>query len=143
MNLESINRDLRAGATRSLALLGTLAAGDAVWLAVRVNRPATPSQWVAVGASVVLGTVLVALTWSALRNLGTRLTEEGLTIQGPGKRMTLRWSDVVRVRCESYRIILERIGAPPATISLWHVRDPDEVHRAIRDLVPNRALQRT
>jgi hypothetical protein len=143
MNLESVNRNMRAGAIRSLVVLGAIAAGNTAWLALRVNRPATPLSWAAIGVSMLLGTVLVVLTWSALRSLGTRLTEEGLTVLGLGQPMTLRWTDVVRVRCNSHSIILQRIGAPPAVISLWHVSEPDEVHRAIRGLVPNRALQRT
>lgn len=143
MNLESVNRNLRAGAIRSLVVLGTFAAGNAVWMALQMNRPATPSHWAAVGVSVVFSSLLIALTWSALRNLSTRLTEEGLTVSGPGQPLTLRWADVVRVRSDSHRIILERIGAPGTVISLWHVSDADEVHRAIRGLVPNRALQRT
>lgn len=143
MNLESVNRNLRAGAIRSLVVLGAFAAGNAIWMALQLNRPATPPHWVAVGVSIAFGTLLIALTWSALRNLGTRLTEEGLTVSGPGQPMTLRWADVVRVRSDSHRIMLDRIGAPGTVISLWHVSDPDEVHRAIRSLVPNRALQRT
>lgn len=143
MSLESVNRNLRAGALRSVVVLGAFAAGNVVWMALQINRPASPSHWLAVGVSVVLGTLLTALTWSALRNLGTRLTEEGLTVSGPGQPMTLRWAEVVRVRCDSHRILLERIGAPGTVISLWHVSDADEVHRAIRYLVPNRALQRT
>jgi hypothetical protein len=143
MNLESVNRSLRAGAIRSLLVLGAFATGNVAFMALRLNRPETPSHWAAVGVSILLGTGLIALTWSALRNLGTRLTEEGLTVQGLGQPVALRWSDVVRVRCDSHHIILERIGAPPAVISLWHVSEPDEVHRAIRSLVPNRALQRT
>jgi hypothetical protein len=143
MNLESVNGNLRAGAIRSLLLLGAMVAGNAVFMAFRMNRPPSPSHWIAVGASVLLGTVLIALTWSALRNLGTRLTEEGLTVRGPGRPMTVRWADVVRVRCDAHHVILDRIGAPSAAISLWHVSEPDEVHRVIRNLVPNRALQRT
>jgi hypothetical protein len=142
MNLESVNQNLRSGAIRSLLLLGAMAAGNAVFVAFRMNRPPSPSHWVAVGASVLLGTVLIALTWSALRNLGTRLTEEGLTVQGPGRPMTLRWADVVRVRGDAHHIVLDRIGAPVAVISLWHVSDPDEVQRVIRALVPTRALHR-
>lgn len=143
MNLESVNRNLRAGAVRSLVVLGAFAAGNAVWMGLQLNRPATPSHWAAVGVSIAFGTLLIALTWSALRNLGTRLTEEGLRVSGPGQPMTLLWADVVRVRSDSHRLILERIGTPGVVISLWHVSDPDEVHRAIRSLVPNRALQRT
>jgi hypothetical protein len=142
MNLELVNRNLRAGAIRSLVVLGGIAAGNTAWLALRFNRPASPSDWAAIGVSVLLGTVLIALTWSALRSLGTRLTEEGVTVQGLGQPMTLRWTEVVRVRCDFHSIILQRIGAPPVVISLWHVSEPDEVHRAIRSLVPNRALQR-
>jgi hypothetical protein len=113
-------------------------------MALRINQqPRSPEHWVAVGISTLLGTVLIALTWGALRNLGTRITQEGLTVRGPGRSLSLRWADVVRVRSEAHRIILERIGAPPAVISLWHVSDPDDVHSAIRNLVPNRALQRT
>jgi hypothetical protein len=143
MSLESANRQLRAGAIRSLVVLGGFAAGNAIWLALQMNRPSSPSHWATVGVSVAFGTLLIGLTWSALRNLGTRLTEEGLTTQWPGQPVTLPWADVARVRCNSHRILLERIGAPPAVISLWHVSEPDEVHRAIRSLVPNRALQRT
>ncbi len=144
MNLESVNRNLRSGAIRSLVVLGAITAGNAAWMALRINQqPRSPEHWVTVAISMLLGTALIALTWSALRNLGTRLTEEGLTVHGPGRPLSLRWVEVVRVRCDSHRIVLERIGAPPAVISLWHVSEPDEVHRAIRSLVPNRALQRT
>ena len=144
MNLDSVNRNLRSGGIRSLLVLGAAAAGNLAWMALRLNgQPAAPIHWTLVGVSTLVGTVLIAQTWSALRNLGTRFTEQGLMVSGPGQPLSIRWADVVRVRCDSHRIILERIGAPAAVISLWHVSEPDELHRAIRNLVPNRALQRT
>jgi hypothetical protein len=143
MNLNSVNRNVRAGAIRSLVILGAFAAGNAIWMVLQMNRPATPSHWAAVGVSIIFGTLLIALTWSALRNLGTQFTEEGVVVSGPGQPVTLRWTEIVRIRCDSHRIILDRIGAPPTVISLWHVREADEVLRAIRSLVPNRALQRS
>jgi hypothetical protein len=63
-------------------------------------------------------------------------------VNGPGQPASLRWEEVVRVRSDSWRIILERTGAPATVISLWYVSESDEVHHAIRNLVPNRALQR-
>jgi hypothetical protein len=144
MNLNSVNQNLRSGGIRSLLVLGAAAAGNVAWMALRLNgQPPSAIHWTLVGASTLVGTVLIAQTWSALRNLGTRFTEEGLMVAGPGQPLSIRWADVVRVRCDSHRIILERIGAPAAVISLWHVSEPDELHRAIRELVPNRALQRT
>jgi hypothetical protein len=144
MNLDSVNRNLRSGGIRSLLVLGTAAAGNAVWMALRLNQPAaSPSHWAWVGVSTLVGTVLIGQTWSALRNLGIRLTEEGIVVHGPGQPLSLRWSEVARLRCDSGRIILERTGAPPLAISLWHVREPDELHQVIRTLVPNRALRRT
>jgi hypothetical protein len=38
MNLESVNRNLRAGAVRSLVILGAFAVGNAIWMALQVNR---------------------------------------------------------------------------------------------------------
>jgi hypothetical protein len=97
-----------------------------------------PRYWSArsaTGASVIR--VFVAGTRPAL------LRRLVLTVSGPGQPMSPRWAGVVRVQCDSHRIILERIGSPGTVISLWHVSDSDKVHRAIRHLVPNRALQRT
>jgi hypothetical protein len=63
-------------------------------------------------------------------------------VDGLTETMAIRWSDVVRLRREPGRIVLERIGGPATVISLWYVSRPEEVHAAIRNLVPNRALQR-
>jgi len=142
MTLEPVNQNLRSGGIRSLVVLGAVTAGNALVMADRMSRPDTPSHWVWVGISTLLGTVLIALTWTALRNLQTRFTEEGVVVTGPGTPTTLRWADVVRVRADSWRIILERVGGAPVVISLLHVRQPDELHHALRTLVPNRALQR-
>jgi hypothetical protein len=143
MNLEQVNQNLRTGGIRSLVLLSTLTAANAILMAQRLSNPETPSHWAWVGLSTLLGTVVIALTWSALRGLQTHLTDEGLIVNGPGQPASVPWKEVVRVRSDAWRIILERTGAPAAVISLWYVSRPDDLHHAIRTLVPNRALQQS
>ena len=142
MNLDRVNQNLRTGGIRSLILLGALTAVNAMMMVLRLTHPETSWLWGWVGFSTLLATVVIALTWSALRGLQTRLTDEGLTVNGPGQPASLRWEEVVRVRSDTWGITLERAGAPATVISLWYVCEPDEVHYAIRNLVPNRALQR-
>jgi hypothetical protein len=141
-SMDPINQNLRAGAVRALAVLGTAAAIHALVVATYINRLEPPGRWIWLGASILVGTALIAATWGALRTLKTRLTEEGLVVDGLTETMAVRWADVVRLRREHGRIVLERIGAPAAVISLWYVSQPDELHATIRNLVPNRALQR-
>ena len=141
-NLEPINQNLRAGAARALGVLGAMAAVHAIVLAHYLDRLEPPSRWAWLGASILLGTSLIAATWAALRTLKTRFTEEGIVVDGLTESMKVRWADVVRLRREPGRIVLERIGAPAMIIQLWCVSRPDELHAALRTLVPNRALQR-
>jgi hypothetical protein len=141
-SVDLVNQDLRAGATRALALLGTLAALHAAAVALYLPQLEAPARWSALGASLVLATMVIVGTWGALRTLRTRLTEEGLVVEGLSETTSIRWSDVVRLRRDSGRIMLERIGAPALVIPLWFVCRPDELHSALRGLVPNRALQR-
>ena len=140
-SLDLVNQDLRAGAIRALALLGTLAALHAAAVALYVPRLEPPTRWSALGASLCLGTMVIVGTWGALRTLRTRLTEEGVVVEGLSET-SIRWADVVRLRRDSGRIMLERIGAPAMVIPLWFVCRPDELHSALQKLVPNRALQR-
>ena len=142
-SLDPVNQDLRSGGIRALAVLAPVAAVHAIVLALYLKDLKSPSHYAWLGASVLFGTLLIAGTWGALRSMRTRITEEGLTVEGLGETTSIRWADVVRLRRESRRIVLERIGAPPMVISLWYVCRPDELHAAIRDLVPSRALQRT
>jgi hypothetical protein len=141
-SLDPVNQNLRSGAVRALAVLGTIAAVHALVLANSISRLEPPSRWAWLSASILLGTALIVATWGALRTLKTRITEEGLVVDGLTETMAIRWSDVVRLRREPGRIVLERIGGPATVISLWYVNRPEEVHAAIRNLVPNRALQR-
>jgi hypothetical protein len=141
--LDPINQSLRSGGIRSLIVLGSISAVHAVLLAQLFSRPQSASHWTWVGLSMLWGTLLIAHTWGALRSMRTRFTEEGLVVEGLSETTSIRWSDVVRLRRESRRIVLERVGAPATVVSLWYVTQPDELHAAIRTLVPNRALQRT
>lgn len=141
-NLEPINQNLRAGAARTLGVLSAMAAVHAIVVAHYLGRLEPPSRWAWLGASILLGTGLIAATWAALRTLKTRFTEEGIVVDGLTESMKVRWADVVRLRREPGRIVLERIGAPATIIPLWCVSHPDELHAALRTLVPNRALQR-
>jgi hypothetical protein len=141
-NLEPVNQNLRGGAVRALGVLGTIAGAQALSAAFYLERLEPSSRWAWMTASVVLGTGVIAATWAALRTLKTRVTEEGLVVDGLTESMKIRWADVVRLRREPGRIVLDRIGAPPTVISLWCVSRPDELHTALRTLVPNRALQR-
>jgi hypothetical protein len=141
-SLDPVNQDLRTGGIRALAVLGTTAAAHATAVALYLNELKSPLHYAWLGASVLLGTLLVAATWGALRSMRTRITEEGLIVEGLSETTSTRWADVVRLRRDSRRIMLERIGAPATVISLWYVCRPDELHAAIRELVPSRALQR-
>jgi len=141
-SLDPVNQDLRAGAIRALALLSSLAAAHAVMLAQYLPQLESPVLWAGLGASMLLGTMVIVGTWGALRTMGTRLNEEEVVMKGLSETTSIRWADVVRLRRESGRIVLERIGAPAMVIPLWFVCRPDELHGAIRSLVPNRALQR-
>ena len=141
-NLDPINQNLRSGAVRALAVLGTIAGVHAIVVSQYITRLEPPSRWAWLSASILLGTVVIAATWTALLTLKTRVTEEGIVVDGLTESLKIRWADVVRLRREPGRIVLERIGARSTAISLWCVSRPDELHAAIRSLVPNRALQR-
>ena len=141
-NLEPVNHNLRAGAVRALAVLGTIAVAHTLVLSRYVLHLESPVRYAWLSASIILGTVVIAATWSALRTLKTRFTEEGLVVDGLTESLKIRWADVVRLRREPGRIVLDRIGAPSTVIPLWCVSRPDELHATLRTLVPNRALQR-
>ena len=141
-SLEMVNQDLRSGGIRATARLSVLAAVHAVVLVQYLPQLDSPARWAGLGASLVLGTLVIAGTWVALRTLGTRLSEEGVVTAGFGRTSSIRWDEVMLLRRDVGRIVLERIGAPATVIPLPFVCRPDELQAAVRNLVPNRALQR-
>lgn len=141
-NLDQVNNNLRRGAITTLLVLGVMTALYVVLMAPVLLRPGSPTHsTLGMIVSVLVVAALIGHTWGALRTMRTRITADGLAVAGPGEPTSIHWDDVVRLRFDSQRVVLERRGSPATVVSLLYVNRPDELREAICSLVPTRALQ--
>jgi hypothetical protein len=143
-DLDSLNRRLHKGAVSEALYLGFLFLGMIVVVAwgistgdLSADDPWT--RWILIPLTLVL-TMEISLLRAAFMTIATQLDRERLVRRSWRGARTVRWADVTRVSPKWRRVVLEQQGGTRTVLSLRHTEDPDELYRAICNLVPLRAF---